>query len=129
MFTVGTHHPPTQPHRNILPRQLRSRPRGTYTTPLTRRRVVENDSSGFEHVFVGEEKNGVIVGLHNWIQMYQEEKKGNLDYMGYIKPKPHQRGVSYMSPSEREQLITIQVLAHFECLMLSVEQHLVEPFV
>ena len=50
-----------------------------------RRRKVENDSSGFEHVFVGEEKDGVIVGLHNWIQIYLEEKKGNLNYMGYIK--------------------------------------------
>ena len=77
---------------------------------LSQRRIVENDSSGFEHVFVGEEKDGVIVGLHNWIQMYQEEKKGNFNYMGYIKPKPQNRGVSYMSPSENEQLITVQVL-------------------
>ena len=52
--------------------------------PIQRRKV-ENDSSGFEHVFVGEEKDGVIVGLHNWIQIYLEEKKGNLNYMGYIK--------------------------------------------
>lgn len=70
------------------------------------RRKVENDSSGFEHVFVGEEKDGAIVGLHNWIQLYMEEKKGNLNYMGYIKPR--QRGVSYTSPSEHEQLITVQ---------------------
>eukprot|EP00618_Florenciella_parvula_P019046 CAMPEP_0119473686 /NCGR_PEP_ID=MMETSP1344-20130328/5242_1 /TAXON_ID=236787 /ORGANISM="Florenciella parvula, Strain CCMP2471" /LENGTH=228 /DNA_ID=CAMNT_0007506849 /DNA_START=155 /DNA_END=842 /DNA_ORIENTATION=- len=78
---------------------------GTYAFPKA---IVENDSSGFEHVFVGEEKDGVIVGLHNWIQMYQEEKKGNFNYMGYIKPKPQNRGVSYMSPSENEQLITVQ---------------------
>jgi len=45
------------------------------------------DSSGFEHVFVGEEKNGQISGFHNWIQFYIEEKKGNVDYRGYIKPK------------------------------------------
>ena len=40
--------------------------------------------SGFEHVFVGEEKDGKITGLHNWIQYYLEEKKGNVDYMGWV---------------------------------------------
>lgn len=42
------------------------------------------DSSGFEHVFVGETKSGTeIVGFHNWIQFYLQEKSGNLDYKGY----------------------------------------------
>jgi poly(U)-specific endoribonuclease len=48
------------------------------------RRVVNNDSSGFEHVFVGEEKDGKITGLHNWIQYYIEEAKGNIDYLGWV---------------------------------------------
>jgi len=47
------------------------------------RRWRPNDSSGFEHVFVGEESRGKIIGLHNWIQYYVEEKKGNIDYLGW----------------------------------------------
>ena len=45
------------------------------------------DSSGFEHVFVGEVKNGNVSGFHNWIMFYLEEKRGNVDFRGYIKPK------------------------------------------
>eukprot|EP00594_Rhizosolenia_setigera_P001192 CAMPEP_0178947622 /NCGR_PEP_ID=MMETSP0789-20121207/4967_1 /TAXON_ID=3005 /ORGANISM="Rhizosolenia setigera, Strain CCMP 1694" /LENGTH=482 /DNA_ID=CAMNT_0020627793 /DNA_START=18 /DNA_END=1467 /DNA_ORIENTATION=+ len=52
-----------------------------------RSRCNRADSSGFEHVFVGEIKNGEISGFHNWIQFYIEEKKGNVDYLGYIKPR------------------------------------------
>ena len=44
---------------------------------------MNNDSSGFEHVFVGEEKDGKITGLHNWVQYYLEEAKGNIDYLGW----------------------------------------------
>uniref|UniRef100_A0A1A9WT30 EndoU domain-containing protein n=1 Tax=Glossina brevipalpis TaxID=37001 RepID=A0A1A9WT30_9MUSC len=41
-------------------------------------------SSGFEHVFVNEVKNGTIIGLHNWVYFYDEEKGGRLDYKGYL---------------------------------------------
>ncbi|XP_056137204.1 uridylate-specific endoribonuclease C [Lampris incognitus] len=42
------------------------------------------DSCGFEHVFVGETKFGrEIIGFHNWVQFYLQEKNRHLDYKGY----------------------------------------------
>lgn len=69
------------------------------------KREALNDSSGFEHVFVGEEREGKIMGMHNWIQLYMEEKKGHLNYKGYIQPRRRARGDE---PHENEQLVTIQ---------------------
>jgi len=47
------------------------------------------DSCGFEHVFVGEtrDEGREVTGFHNWIRFYMEERRGALDYRGYIKPK------------------------------------------
>lgn len=42
-------------------------------------------SSGFEHVFLNEVSNGTMIGLHNWVYLYEQEKNGRLDYQGYIK--------------------------------------------
>lgn len=36
--------------------------------PACRRDGAGNDSSGFEHVFVGESDEGKISGFHNWVQ-------------------------------------------------------------
>ena len=41
------------------------------------------DSSGFEHVFVGEKKPTKVNGFHSWIQFYLLEKSGGIDYEGY----------------------------------------------
>jgi poly(U)-specific endoribonuclease len=42
-------------------------------------------SSGFEHVFVTEIKNGTVIGMHNWLYFYEEEKAGKVDYKGYSR--------------------------------------------
>ncbi|KAJ8611657.1 hypothetical protein CTAYLR_007902 [Chrysophaeum taylorii] len=44
------------------------------------------DSSGFEHWAVGEERGDKheVVGLHNWLQLFVEERKGALNYHGYV---------------------------------------------
>jgi poly(U)-specific endoribonuclease len=49
------------------------------------RRVVRDDSSGFEHVFVGEIRDGEVIGMHSWLQLYNEERNGRLDYQGFIR--------------------------------------------
>jgi poly(U)-specific endoribonuclease len=81
----------------------------------SRSRNGKKDSSGFEHVFVGEVKetkdvNGKatgkkeVSGFHNWIQFYYEEKKGtSIDYKGYIKPRGKQAATN-----EDDHILTLQ---------------------
>jgi poly(U)-specific endoribonuclease len=52
--------------------------------PYRRTRGGPLDSSGFEHVFIGEVKNSEVSGLHNWIRIYDEERKQKLNYKGFF---------------------------------------------
>ncbi|CAB3408190.1 unnamed protein product [Caenorhabditis bovis] len=44
------------------------------------------DTSGFEHVFIGEVKNGEISGMHNWLRFYMMERDASAkwDYKGFV---------------------------------------------
>ncbi|XP_076821706.1 uridylate-specific endoribonuclease A-like isoform X1 [Clavelina lepadiformis] len=45
------------------------------------------DSSGFEHVFVGEINSytGKTIGFHNWVQYYSQQKAGNIKYLTHLE--------------------------------------------
>lgn len=72
------------------------------------RRVL--DSCGFEHVFIGEVNKGKVVGLHNWLAIYLQEKSGNLNYYGYTNFKePNLYGLHYEWLGEMKQKSSILV--------------------
>ncbi|XP_059508503.1 uridylate-specific endoribonuclease C isoform X2 [Stegostoma tigrinum] len=61
------------------------------------------DSSGFEHVFVGETKRGrEIMGLHNWVQFYLQEKRNHIDYKGFVARKDKNK------PDEDDHVLNLQ---------------------
>jgi len=49
------------------------------------------ESSGFEHVFLGEIRNGRdVIGFHNWVKMYFAEKEGDFVYGPYLRTCPNE---------------------------------------
>ncbi|XP_039253139.1 uridylate-specific endoribonuclease D-like [Styela clava] len=42
------------------------------------------DTSGFEHVFLGEHYNNKTSGFHNWVRYYLLEKDEKINYMGHL---------------------------------------------
>ncbi|KAM9581422.1 poly(U)-specific endoribonuclease-B-like [Guaruba guarouba] len=69
----------------------------------TRKGEDSPDSCGFEHVFVGETRRGKqILGLHNWVQFYLQEKRNQIDYKGYVTRKNKTR------PDKDDQVLSIQ---------------------
>ena len=69
------------------------------------------DSSGFEHVFVGEVSTDyrsgeqIVKGLHNWIQIHRQEiiLSGKLNYRGYTRPNI--RGLNSLKHDMEEEQV------------------------
>ena len=61
----------------------------------------------FEHVFIGEISGDPpkVVGFHNWLKLYVEERLRRFDYKGYIKPRV--KGGRVADPMNTEQLIAL----------------------
>ncbi len=80
-------------------------------------------------MFLGEIRDGAVIGMHNWIQMYLEEVKGLFDFM---RMYPRRSG-SAILPSDHLLTLQFKWLGHVKKvstsligLILEVEYMLVE---
>ncbi|ORY02153.1 hypothetical protein K493DRAFT_298040 [Basidiobolus meristosporus CBS 931.73] len=64
------------------------------------------DSSAFEHVFLGEVRQDKVIGFHNWVTLFLEERKNFLDYQGFITPRNRSHPLS--RPTGQEHIGCIQ---------------------
>jgi len=64
------------------------------------------DSSGFEHVMVGEYKGtNVVNGLHNWMAYYNKERTHAINYYGYVgQASPNLVALNYMWNGHHKEL-------------------------
>ncbi|KAG7157298.1 poly(U)-specific endoribonuclease-like [Homarus americanus] len=69
--------------KKLLTGSLRDKLDEIWFTMYPRTKSGPRGSSGFEHSFVGELKNGQVSGFHNWVNFYKEEQKGNSNYEGW----------------------------------------------
>lgn len=101
-------------HQILIDQQLADRDVSSFKQQLYQMwfraytREVRDDSSGFEHVFVGEARDGKILGLHNWIQFSNQERQGKLDYKGYIFPRVHSLGGQQEEVDANERMLSVQ---------------------
>ncbi|CAH8465560.1 unnamed protein product [Schistosoma turkestanicum] len=91
------------------------------------------DSSAFEHVFVGEHKKSKMLGLHNWIQFYLKEKKNDINYFGWKKNScnEHLISVTYIDENKYKKpigTIFIGSSPEFDIAVYTVTYVLGHPF-
>ncbi|RIB11434.1 Endoribonuclease XendoU-domain-containing protein [Gigaspora rosea] len=73
---------------------------------MYRRQGHEEDSSSFEHVFLGEVGNGKAMAFHNWITFYFYEKVGRITFESLIPLKEGHN--KHKNPSGNEHVINLR---------------------
>ncbi|CAJ0928079.1 unnamed protein product, partial [Mesorhabditis belari] len=83
------------------------------------------DTSGFEHVFMGEAKNGEVSGMHNWIRMYYLERNSTeqFDYKGFLVKRGNLMGAlkfSWHSEMKRSGSLLIGTSPEFDLALYTM---------
>ncbi|CAG8552356.1 7319_t:CDS:2 [Scutellospora calospora] len=73
---------------------------------MYRREGYGEDSSAFEHVFLGEVRNGEAKAFHNWITFYFYEKVGRMSFESLIPLKEGHH--KHVNPSGNEHVILLR---------------------